>query len=239
MIPLLGAFPGNVYVFDAFHLLAVPIQTTQWGTAYWGMNPLYHDEGDNHPNAAGANAVAHPFIWETFDAAIAYEQGGITTFPLTVNIANGWNMVSIPGLLPTNQNVTSWWPGKDPNAGVYQFQGGYQTVTIASPGRGYWMKNIGAQLYNTGGEWPAEGIQVVSHSPITAASGWNLFGGYEQSVAAANLSTTPAGLISGNVYKYNNGFEPATTIDPGYGYWVKLTGGGTINIPAGGQSNPS
>ena len=142
------------------------------------MNPLYHDEGDNHPNATGANAVAHPFVWETFDAAIAYEQGGITTFPLTVNIADGWNLVSIPGLLPTNENVTSWWPGKDPNSGVYQFQGGYQSVTIAAPGRGYWMKNIGAQLYNTGGEWPAAGIQVVSHSPITAASGWNLFGGY-------------------------------------------------------------
>ncbi len=45
-----------------------------WGTAYWGMNPLYHDDGDNHPNVTGANVVAHPFVWETFNAAIAYEQ---------------------------------------------------------------------------------------------------------------------------------------------------------------------
>ena len=47
------------------------------GTAYWGMNPLYHDPGDNHPNETGDNVVAQPFVWETFDAAIAYE--GIVT----------------------------------------------------------------------------------------------------------------------------------------------------------------
>jgi len=71
--PMFGNFPDNVYVFDAFHLLATPTQNYWWGTAYWGMNPLYHDEGDNHPNEAGANVVAEPFVWETFDAAIAYE----------------------------------------------------------------------------------------------------------------------------------------------------------------------
>ena len=69
-----GDFPANVYVFDAFHLLATPTENFSWGTAYWGMNPLYHDAGDNHPNVTGANVVAHPFVWETFNAAIAYEQ---------------------------------------------------------------------------------------------------------------------------------------------------------------------
>ena len=44
------------------------------------------------------------------------------TFPLTVLINNGWNMVSIPGLHPVNQNVLTWWPGKDPSAGVFKFQ---------------------------------------------------------------------------------------------------------------------
>jgi len=79
--PIFGDFPDNVYVFDAFHLLATPTEEFSWGTAYWGMNPLYHDEGDNHPNEAGANAVAQPFVWETFDAAIAYE--GIVPVELT------------------------------------------------------------------------------------------------------------------------------------------------------------
>jgi Secretion system C-terminal sorting domain len=72
--PIFGDFPDNVYVFDAFHLLATPTENFWWGTAYWGMNPLYHDEGDNHPNELGDDVVAPPFVEETFGAAILYEE---------------------------------------------------------------------------------------------------------------------------------------------------------------------
>jgi hypothetical protein len=165
-----------------------------------------------------------------------------TTFPLSVSINNGWNMVSVPGLHPTNQNVTTWWSGKDPSAGVFRFSGGYLPVTTTTPGQGYWMKNIGANTYNTGDEWPAGGIQIVTHNPITAATGWNLFGGYETTVATSGLTTTPAGLITGSVFKYSSGYTVATSIVPGYGYWVKLTGAGSINIPVAlskGTENPN
>jgi hypothetical protein len=76
--PVFGNFPPNVYIFDAFHILAIENQTTQWGNAVWGMNPLYHDEGDNHPNGAGAEAVDPLYVQEIFDAAIVYE-GGVTS----------------------------------------------------------------------------------------------------------------------------------------------------------------
>ena len=72
---------------------------------------------------------------------------------------------------------------------------------------------------------------VVPHAPLTAASGWNLFGGYELSVTAANVTTIPAGLQSGPIYKYSGGYQTATTLDPGYGYWIKLTAAGQIIIP--------
>ena len=93
------------------------------------------------------------------------------------------------------------------------------------------MKHSGDQTYNTGDEWPAGGIQIVAHNPIAAASGWNLFGGYELSVGAGGLTTNPPGLITGSVYKYASGYQVAATLDPGYGYWVKLTGAGDIIIP--------
>ena len=41
----------------------------------------------------------------------------------------------------------------------------------------------------------------------------------------------PPGLITGSVYKYSGGYQVAATLDPGYGYWVKLTGAGDIIIP--------
>ena len=153
-----------------------------------------------------------------------------TTFQLTVNIANGWNMVSVPGLHPVNQNVNTWWQFRDPGANVFKYLGGYQSVTTAAPGIGYWMKHSGARTYNTGEEWPAGGIQIVPNDPIAAALGWNLIGGYENSAATAGLTTTPPGLIDGPVYKYSGGYQIATTLDPGYGYWIKLSGAGLINI---------
>ena len=46
-----------------------------------------------------------------------------TTFSLSVSVSNGWNMVSIPGLQPDNQNINTWWPGKDVAANVFKYAG--------------------------------------------------------------------------------------------------------------------
>ena len=154
-----------------------------------------------------------------------------TTFQLTVEIANGWNMVSIPGLHPTDQNVNTWWAFRDMGANVFKYAGGYQSVPSAIPGLGYWMKHSEARTYNTGDEWPAGGIEIVAHAPLAGASGWNLIGGYEKIVTAALVTTIPPGLQSGPIYKYSGGYAVATTLDPGYGYWIKLTGDGQIIIP--------
>ena len=86
-----------------------------------------------------------------------------STFQLSVNVSDGWNMVSVPGTNPDGMGVANWWPGRVGD--VYKYNAGYQTVTTATPGVGYWMKNNGAQTYNTGDEWPAGGLQVVAHTP--------------------------------------------------------------------------
>ena len=156
---------------------------------------------------------------------------GSLPFQLSVAVQNGWNMVSVPGLHPINQNVSTWWSGKDPSANVFIYGGGYQSVITTTPGQGYWMKHIGVNTYNTGDEYPAGGINIVAHDPIVAATGWNLIGGYETNVATSGITTTPTGLQTGYVFQYGTGYTVATNLVPGYGYWIKLTGPGSINIP--------
>ncbi len=153
------------------------------------------------------------------------------TFALSVSINDGWNMVSIPGLNTPDQNVNTWWQFRDPGANVFKYAVGYQSVTVAVPGTGYWMKHTDTRTYNTGDEWPTGGIQIVAHDPLAGASGWNMIGGYELSVATAGVTTNPLGLQSGPIYKYSSGYAVATTLDPGYGYWIKLTGDGQIILP--------
>ncbi len=154
-----------------------------------------------------------------------------TTFQLSVDVSDGWNMVSVPGLNTPDQNVNTWWAFRDQGANVFRYAGGYQSVTTAVPGTGYWMKHSGSRTYNTGDEWPTAGIQIVPHDPLAGASGWNLIGGYELSVGTAGITTVPSGLQSGPIYKYSGGYQVATTLDPGYGYWMKLSAAGQIIIP--------
>ena len=175
-------------------------------------------------------------FWGIYDANnTTFWQTGVFegNFGLVVNVNNDWNMVSVPGINPDGQGVNIWWPGKDPASSVYKMLEFYIPVTTTEPREGYWMKHTGANVYNTGDEWPAEGIQRVPHDPITAGAGWNLIGGYESVVSAANLTTTPPGLITGPVYTFTDQYQVATTLEPGRGYLVHLSAAGQINMQGG------
>ena len=113
-------------------------------------------------------------------SAINYFPPPPATFQISVDIQNGWNMVSAPGLHPTDQNVATWWPHK--TGTVWGFNGfQYVSETVTTPGEGYWMKNTLAETYN----YPA--ITIVPHNPIPATLGWNMLGGYETSPTTTAL----------------------------------------------------
>ncbi len=153
------------------------------------------------------------------------------TFQLAVTVTDGWNMVSVPGINPDGQGVDIWWSGRDPGADVFKYLSGYLIVNSTITGVGYWMKHLGTNIYNTGDEWPTGGIEFVPHNPISALAGWNLIGGYEDTVQVVGLTTTPPGLITGTIYGYSGGYNTVSNLLPGYAYWIKLTGAGQIIFP--------
>jgi len=173
-----------------------------------------------------------------------------STFQLTADVQDKWNIVSVPGLHPTNQNVDTWWAFRDMTANVFYYAdpappvpNGYQSTPTVEPGLGYWMKHTGPRTYNTGpnppgDEWPASGILIVPHDPVSVFTGWNLIGAYEELATVAGLTTTPPGLIvAGSIYQYNSttpptGYTNPANLVPHRGYWVKINSpGGVINIP--------
>ena len=149
-----------------------------------------------------------------------------STFQFSISIFNEWNMVSVPGLNPAGQGVSTWWSNRNTQADVFKWNGSYSVVTNTTPGEGYWMLHTGAQTYN----YPA--IQIVNHDPIPLTTGWNMIGGYENTPSVAGLTTTPPGLIvAGTVYGWTGSYTNATNLVPGYGYWLLSTGNGSINPP--------
>jgi hypothetical protein len=139
-------------------------------------------------------------------------------------------MVSVPGINTDGMGINTWWAFRDMTAQVFEFTGSYTPITTTDPGEGYWMKHVGARQYNTGDEWPSGGIQIVPHDPLVAMIGWNLIGGYDQTVPVGSITTTPPGLITTVIYSYDGNYDPATAIVPGYAYWVKMDAAGSINL---------
>jgi hypothetical protein len=83
-----GPLPPNVTVFDAFHVLASPVDgycDSIYGS--WNEGPM----GD-HPSNAAVAVFDPVFVGALFDAAIAYEQG-----PLGVTWAGVPSITSLPG----------------------------------------------------------------------------------------------------------------------------------------------
>jgi hypothetical protein len=196
--------------------------TSSNGTATLDINT--NSVGELNITVSGGNCIPFEGVIHVVET---------TTFQLSVNVNNGWNMVSVPGNNPASggNTINNWWAYRVAGSNVFKYTGGYQQITDATPGLGYWMKQDGLRLYNTGDEWPAGGIQIVAHAPIVGASGWNMIGGYENNATASGITTIPAGLVQGSVYGYNNGYQTATTLIPGYGYWINLSGAGQIILP--------
>ena len=185
----------------------------------------------------GLNWQQSSLFWGIYDADnfTLWNMGTFEgNFGLTVNINNGWNMVSVPGINPDGMTVSNWWQGKNPTSNVYKFSNGqFQSITTTTPGEGYFMNHNGFKIYNTGDEWPASGIYRVPNDPIIVSAGWNLIGGYEKIIEINQITTTPPGLLTGLIYRFTDRYQIAAAMEPGYGYMLKLNGPGQINLDPG------
>ncbi|MBE0570218.1 MAG: S8 family serine peptidase [Ignavibacteriaceae bacterium] len=183
--------------------------------------------------ASKSNSPDNLYGWGILNAlaAINYFPPPPATFQVSVDINDGWNMVSVPGLNSNGMGVDNWWAFRDQSTDVFKYFNGYQSITITESGTGYWMKHTGVRTYNTGDEWPVGGIQIIAADPIPIKAGWNLISIYECPVEVSLLTTTPPGIQVGSVYGYTGGYLVASTLYPGYSYWLKSAVDGWLNIP--------
>jgi len=209
--PVFGPFPGNVYVFDIFHKVANDsgfIPYPQYAMSY----------SDAHPNTAAADLVAPMIVQEVFDAAIAYEGGG-----LFYSYNAGWNIVSVP-LIVDDYDVSYLFPNAV--SGAFEFQDYYIPRDTLSNGKGYWIKFNNAQsVPMSGTTFPAETVAV--------SAGWNLIGTVSENVDAENVISSPPGIIISPFYGFNGSYESVAIFVPGRGYWVKVSEPGDIIIRSG------
>lgn len=137
---------------------------------------------------------------------------------LSVDVASGWNLVSVPLDVDDFTKATLY-----PTAvsSAFAYNSSYVIEDPLSNGKGYWVKFPGVKNV------PIDGYMLTSQS-IPVVAGWNLIGSLTQSMDVSLISSNPPGLVTSPFYGYSGSYTTSTSLEPGKGYWVKSIDAGTL-----------
>ncbi|TAK52691.1 MAG: choice-of-anchor D domain-containing protein [Bacteroidetes bacterium] len=166
------------------------------------------------------NAVGTP------DTVLLEGYGKDTTSYVTVEISlkNRWNLLSVPVSM-SDLRKTTVFPAAITQA--FAYQGTYVSRDTLRQGEGYWVKFSGDQQQSY------YGIPVPVDT-FSLTSDWNLIGSITNVVPVTAITQVPGGIVQTEYYGYDNGYEPADTLQPGKAYWVKLSETGSLILSSSG-----
>ena len=135
-------------------------------------------------------------------------------------MANGWNLISVP-LIVDDYTKTTLYPTAISDA--FAYQGSYVSQSTLANGKGYWLRFSSAQNVSQTG-------LVRTSQTIPVVTGWNLIGSLTNSIAVGTIVQNPSGIVQSSYFGFNGGYVAAATLDPGKGYWVKVSQNGTLTL---------
>ena len=182
----------------------------------------YNDSINRPPNNVVSQQVADALHYSSdhipIIATLKFEQDNI--LQSTVNLADGWNILSVPVAAPDMSTSVLFPTAISP---FYSFIATYSQVSVLENGKGYWAKFDGNQNVIISGNNSAG-------NEISVNQGWNLIGPFEFQVSIENMTTNPPNIIISSFYGYEGGYVPSTVLEPGKGYWVKSNLPGIIHF---------
>ncbi|MBI1805261.1 MAG: exo-alpha-sialidase [Ignavibacteriae bacterium] len=177
------------------------------GLDSWGKHtiPVWTDE-----RAGGFDMDIYTAVMDTLPRANL----ATVRFP----VRSGWNIVSVPV-----NGITGVTPYLFPTATLpaFAYEGTYVQKDTLTQGFGYWLS------------FPAETIVQIAGDSIRQGSipvhdGWNLIGGITTSLPSGAIASDPPGMITSPFFTYTGIYVHSDSILPGRGYWVKVSGNGTL-----------
>jgi hypothetical protein len=205
------------------------------GLSITESTPLTLTAGDSswihiHFQPVVSGTIQSPIVFvhngSTSPDTLVAEGTGFEYPKCTLLLSTGWNMISIP-FKETNPNVSFLFP--DATSAAFAYSGQYQSRDTLANGPGYWLKFGKTDTVVFMGT-------VVSADTFNVRSGWNMIGTLSVPVPIDSISSLPANLLTSAFYKYNAGYSSVDTLQPGYGYWVKVYQAGQLIMSAGGNA---
>ena len=148
-----------------------------------------------------------------------------TLEPWNIHLYPGWNLVSSP-VLPTDVVPTRIFPTE---YNVFRYVTPTKRYGFADniqQGEGYWVwSNVDTTYTIAGGIFDGYCRQ--------AYKGWQLIGAPADEILTMNVAVTPSSNIIGIWEWDGSDYYPATSLQPGKGYWLLSDNWGTFEVPAG------
>jgi len=88
-------------------------------------------------------------------------------------------------------------------------------------GPGFWLKFPAEMPRQFDGE-------LVTADTIPVKAGWNMIGAVSVPLAAVDIESTPAGIVTSHFYTYQSRYLVDDTLRPGNAYWVHADANGAL-----------
>ena len=181
----------------------------------------YNDSINRPPNNAVGQTIANALHYSSDHlpvyASFRFEQSNIQ---LTVDLSDGWNIISVP-LLAADMTAITLFPTA--TSQFYSYTGVYSQVNELENGKGYWAKFDGNQSTTITGTY-------VNSNETAVNQGWNVIGPFAFDVQTINITTIPPNIIISPFYGFEGAYYTANTLLPGKGYWVKTSEDGIMQL---------
>lgn len=178
----------------------------------------------DYTGIAAADRKVYP-IWMRMDGTALSVWTALITDSLNVirqyPVRGGWNLISVPLVLEDN-SLPAAYPTATGGAYMYSPHAGYSLTSQVENGKGYWVKFDTDQMVGLAG-------QLRTTDTVQVEPGWNLIGSISEPIDVSGIVETPAGIVVSPYYHFSGtGYLQSGTLEPGVGYWVKVSTAGTL-----------
>jgi hypothetical protein len=166
----------------------------------------------------------------TFHQVADFQAGSDSSVTRTLTLAEGWNFISIP----VQSDLSFGTLLSECSSGFFHTpEEGYMSIAESDSlpvGEGVAVQ-CQANTTSVTGQLASPKIEVEA--------GWNLIGSLEDTVSVDAITTAPSGIVVSNFFETTpGGYQIASELQPGKGYWVNIAEAGTLDVSGSGTSAP-
>ncbi|MBI5021972.1 MAG: S8 family serine peptidase [Ignavibacteriales bacterium] len=144
--------------------------------------------------------------------------GNLYSLDTGITVASGWQLLSLPRKL-VDHTILNLYPLS--NSLVFIFNGSYFPLDTVPQNSAYWIKFESAASILLPGE-------SRTTDTIDVRQGWNIIGALSFPIEVSAIEQIPPDNVLSPYFRYENGYVNSLTLNPYYGYWVKVRENGKL-----------